>query len=418
MELRDLQALVAHATLSPLSAFYRNLYRNLYRIRSEEAPLLLSSMTEWERLPFITKDILLATPIFERLFMPLERIDAIQSSSGTSGKLPLLSARSYSRGVRTHLHHYDFSTPFLTVSLTARFEMLLESLDRPPVVIALDPLNIPASVAISKTAKVRSVFMYTFIARQVAAQMVKEGIGEQIECVMLMGEITSRSLVEHLHTHLPNAKIVSSYSLIEMDGPIGFACKALTETLLETHHSAEGFYFEIIDPESGEVAAPLPGTEGELVVSGYPGEPYAFPIIRYRTGDMVRVEEAHCKEHGQWSFSILGRRELDFLRIPGGMLSVDEVSRTLRQCGLSDEFELRYREPETEKDQRIAIELVVEASKNTDMQELAMRLSLLLRVGPTLTFTQGVERGLYHPLSCILSTDEKGSAKKKKIIKG
>ncbi len=409
MQFERLQQLVAHATESSKSSFYRKLY-------GLSAPFSILTPEAWQKLPFLTKEALVSCPLRERLFMPIEHIDAIQSTSGTTGK-PTFSARSYRRGLRAHLHHYDFSTPLLAVSLTARFETLYESLDRPPQVIALDPRHIAASVAVAKTAKVGSIFMYTFIARQTAAEIVAQRMNEQIRFVLLMGETTSRSLVDFLRASFPNAVVASSYSLTELDGPMAFACKPLTEEPKETHHAAEGFYFELIDPDSGVVLPSVEGTEGELVVSAYPEEPYAFPLIRYRTGDIVRITQAHCHKHGQWGFSVLGRRELDFLRIPRGMLRTDEIARVLTLQGLGDEFELRYREPESAGDQKIVVEISVDAPAGTDLDALAHTIAAQLRVGPTYTYAQGVEHGLYHPLRCVARTPSGDSAKKKKLVK-
>jgi phenylacetate-CoA ligase len=81
---------------------------------------------------------------------------------------------------------------------------------------------------------------------------------------------------------------VDIYGLSEVIGP-----GVSTECYEEKHglHIAEDhFYPEIVDPDSGE---PLPaGQFGELVFTSLTKE--AFPVIRYRTGDLAALIEDPC----------------------------------------------------------------------------------------------------------------------------
>jgi phenylacetate-CoA ligase len=83
-------------------------------------------------------------------------------------------------------------------------------------------------------------------------------------------------------------------------GATGFTCQAQTGV----HLIESEFIFEVIDPHTRE---PLPlGAQGELVATnlGRAG----MPLIRYRTGDLVELDEAPCG---------CGRT---FARLPGGIL--------------------------------------------------------------------------------------------------
>ena len=80
---------------------------------------------------------------------------------------------------------------------------------------------------------------------------------------------------------------IDTYGLSEIVGPgVSGEC---------THHcglhiNEDHFLVEIIDPETAE---PLPyGSRGELVVTALTKE--ALPIIRYRTGDITRLEPSPC----------------------------------------------------------------------------------------------------------------------------
>ncbi|NVD98800.1 phenylacetate--CoA ligase family protein [Massilia sp. BJB1822] len=66
---------------------------------------------------------------------------------------------------------------------------------------------------------------------------------------------------------------------------LGMFCGANQLHLIENRS-----YFELIDPDSGAPAAP--GAAGELVVTTLCSR--ALPLVRYRTGDLVQIEDQPC----------------------------------------------------------------------------------------------------------------------------
>ena len=82
-------------------------------------------------------------------------------------------------------------------------------------------------------------------------------------------------------------KAYDIYGLTEISGPgVSFEC----ETQTGMHINEDHFYAEVIDPDTGEV---LPeGTEGELVFTSLDKE--AFPLLRYRTRDLVILRRENC----------------------------------------------------------------------------------------------------------------------------
>jgi len=82
---------------------------------------------------------------------------------------------------------------------------------------------------------------------------------------------------------------VDFYGLSEIIGPgVASECVEARDGL---HLSEDHFLPEIVDPESG---APLPfGSEGELVLTSLTKE--ALPVIRYRTGDVTRLDPEPCR---------------------------------------------------------------------------------------------------------------------------
>ena len=82
-------------------------------------------------------------------------------------------------------------------------------------------------------------------------------------------------------------KAYDIYGLTELSGPgVSFECSAQTGMHINEDH----FIAEVIDPDTGEV---LPdGTYGELVFTSITKE--AFPLLRYRTRDIVKLSHEKC----------------------------------------------------------------------------------------------------------------------------
>jgi phenylacetate-CoA ligase len=82
---------------------------------------------------------------------------------------------------------------------------------------------------------------------------------------------------------------VDFYGLSEMIGPgVATECVEARDGL---HLNEDHFLPEIVDPRTG---VPLPdGREGELVLTSLTKE--ALPLLRYRTGDVTRLDPAPCR---------------------------------------------------------------------------------------------------------------------------
>jgi phenylacetate-CoA ligase len=82
-------------------------------------------------------------------------------------------------------------------------------------------------------------------------------------------------------------KATDNYGSSEVMGP-GVAGECLEQSGM--HLQEDHFYAEIIHPETGRVLQP--GEEGELVLTTLTKE--AFPVIRFRTGDITRFIPGAC----------------------------------------------------------------------------------------------------------------------------
>ncbi len=108
-------------------------------------------------------------------------------------------------------------------------------------------------------------------------------------------------------------------------------------------HVYEDFFIaEVIDQDTGGVLRP--GEKGELVITTLMRE--AFPLIRYRTGDITMIKEQVCscgRTHLKLE-DFYGRTD-DTIKIKGASVSPERIREILRASGVDTRTQLRvYRE--------------------------------------------------------------------------
>jgi len=125
------------------------------------------------------------------------------------------------------------------------------------------------------------------------------------------------------------------YGLSEIGGPgVSYECE-----VRDGLHIAEDQYLvEIIDPDSGEVL-PL-GEEGELVFTTLNKE--AMPLLRYRSGDISRLNIEPCQCGRTLArMSRIARHADDRLVVRGVNIFPEQVEQVLAEIpGISAQFQL------------------------------------------------------------------------------
>ncbi len=416
----QLKSLVAHVTSHELNTFYPTLYGR----DANEGALHIQTLDDWNALPVVTKDALIAHPLESRSFVPVKHLDHLRASSGTSGKPPLFSPRTHVRNMEYRLKYHDFKKPFMsfTVPLMPYWhEQFQKNSGGNPSVISYDPKHPRASIMLAKAAGIDAASLFIYHVQTAGEEMKRQGISEQIRFLEVTGETCSMALYEYMRATFPNATILQSYGASEVeDVHIGMPCKPLDGTEpLSVYHPKASHYLEIIDPNTGAVLEPAPGVEGDLLITAYPGESSAFPLVRFRIGDTIRVVESHCKEHGSWNFTVLGRTDLEFAKIAGGVLKVDEIVRVLRlhPGEVTDTFVLHCSTAATAAGPLFQPVLEVETKTMGSLSELAEKISRELRVAPSFTYAQGVAEGRYLPLTCVRMQKESLAAKRLRVIR-
>jgi phenylacetate-CoA ligase len=165
-----------------------------------------------------------------------------------------------------------------------------------------------------------------------------------------------------------NARTFDHGGMTEM-GAYGYECAEQTGL----HVNESEFILEVIDPLTGE-----PASDGELVLTnlGRTGS----PVIRYRTGDHVRLAEGKCpcgRTFRRLADGILGRLD-DMLIVRGVNVFPAAIEGVVRRFAAIEEFQIEVFKDGELDEVRVLVELD-DAGGVRPVQE-ALRTVLGIRV--------------------------------------
>jgi len=291
--------------LERLQATLNRAYRNVHFYKKSFdaigfVPEDLDDLSALSGLPFTTREDLSTAYPYEMFAVPLREVVRIHSSSGTSDNPSIVG---------------------YTANDLKRWGGLVARLLTAAGVTREDVVQIAFNYGLFTGA-----FGFHYGAEQVGASVVPTSVGNTGRQVTILRDFRTTALVCTPSYALRIAKVVEeadmdpktlslklglfggeswdeevrkaieerlyikahdNYGLSEVMGP-GVAGECSHRTGM--HVSEDHFVAEIIDPDSGEV---LPkGRSGELVLTSITKE--AFPVIRFRTGDLTSLDDAPC----------------------------------------------------------------------------------------------------------------------------
>ena len=309
----------------------------------------LRGLEDIARLPFMTKADLRAHYPDGLWAVPRSEVARIQGTSGTRGKPTLTAytradldvwaevvARSLAAaGVRAgDLVHVAYGYGLFTggLGLHGGAERLGAT------VLPASSGNTPRQLLLLQDLRPRVLCCTPSYALHLADAMRNEDIDPRSIGIEI-GIFGAEPWTEAMRRHIEQAfgcRALDIYGLAEVIGP-GVAMQSATDGeglfIWEDH-----FYPEVIDPVGG---APLPeGAEGELVFTSLTKQ--AFPLIRYRTGDLCTLSRAPApsgRTHVRMS-RLRGRAD-DMLVVRGVNVFPSEIERVVVGApGLSAHYEL------------------------------------------------------------------------------
>jgi len=317
----------------------------------------LTSVSGWddfERLPFTTKAELLAdqaeaAPFGTNLTYPLERYVRLHQTSGSSGDQPLRwldTEESWSWWLRIWADHV-----YPAAGVTAADRVFFAFSFGPFIGFwsAFGGAERLGAMVISGGAmtteqrirNLRDVGATVLLATPTYALRMAERAQE------LHLDLTTSDIRVTIHAGEPGASIATTRAAIEAAflaeafdhtgmtelGPTGHSCTQRDGIhLIETE-----FIFEVVDPRG------RPALEGELVATNL-GR-WGMPLVRYRTGDRVRVSHERCSCGSPFAKivgGITGRVD-DMFTVRGVNLYPSQVEDIVRRHAGMAEFVIERR---------------------------------------------------------------------------
>ncbi len=297
-EIRQLQ-------LERLQVTINRVYRNVafYRSLLDEAGIAPEDMTSLEdlsKIPFTTKESLIHNQPYGMFALPLREVVRLQSSSGTTRE-PIVVGYS-----KNDIEHWtELVARVLTAGGVTRDDVVQISFDyglftgalgfhygaekTGATVIPCSRLNTEKQIAIMRNYRTTVLVCTPTFALHIVKVINEQGVGPaelSLRVGLLGAEPWSETVREDIERGL-HITALDNYGLSEIIGPgVSAECKEKNGLHIFEDH----FIPEVIDPETGRS---LPdGERGELVLTTITKE--AFPMIRYRTGDLTSLDHSAC----------------------------------------------------------------------------------------------------------------------------
>lgn len=262
----------------------------------------IKTLHDIQKLPFTTKQDLRDNYPFGMFAVPMSNIVRLHASSGTTGKATVvgytkrdidtwsrLMARSFVAAglTKNDIIHNAYGYGLFTGGLGVHYgaEMLGAS------VVPISGGNTKRQIMILQDFGPTAICCTPSYALYLAERGEEMGVDMtllNLRVGVLGAEPWSETMRQEIENKL-NIKALDIYGLSEVIGP-GVAMEC-TEGRNGLHVFEDHFIVETINPATGDVVPN--GEEGELVFTTLTKE--AFPLIRYRTGDMSRLMKEPCR---------------------------------------------------------------------------------------------------------------------------
>lgn len=308
----------------------------------------ISSMEDFEALPFSDKvDLRKAYPL-GLLSIPQREVVRIHSSSGTTGMpviIPyskkdvddwaVMFARCYETAGITADDVIQITPGYGLWTAGIGFQAGAEKLGA--MAVPMGPGNTDKQIQMMLDLGSTVIGATSSYALLLAEEIQKRGLSDQIQ--LKKGVIGSERWGDLMRSRIQkelNIELYDIYGLTECYGP-GIAINCAADEGM--HYWDDFLYFEIIDSQTGEV---LPDGEwGELVITTLCKE--AAPLLRYRTHDLTRIVPHKCSCGSPFPMidRIKGRTD-DMVKVKGVNIYPSQIESALAGVqGVSSEYQMQ-----------------------------------------------------------------------------
>jgi phenylacetate-CoA ligase len=341
LQLERLQATVNRAARNV--AFYERQFEDL-GIYPED----IQSLEDIQRLPLTQKQDLRDSYPYGMFAVPLREVVRIHQSSGTTGRPTVVGYTANDLRHWTDLVARNLTAGGVTkddvVQIFFGYGVFTGGFGFHQGAEAIGASVIPVShgdtrrqVDVMRDYRTTVIIGTPYYALRIAAaasEMKVDPHSLSLRIGLFGAEVWDETVRQQIEDELL-IQAFDVYGLSEIGGPgVSYECEAR-----DGLHIAEDQYLvEIIDPDSGEV---LPsGEEGELVFTTLNKE--AMPLLRYRSGDITRLNVELCPCGRTLArMSRIARHADDRLVVRGVNIFPEQVEQVLTEIpGIGDQFQL------------------------------------------------------------------------------
>lgn len=285
---------------------WQSRFSDFYREKFAKAGLGLQDIKTWEdfkRLPFTTKEEIIARDPDELLFLPLQEVSFVRYSSGTSGrglsvvyKSPTELERFYKKVAPRFERILILASPRAVPQEYSRYRSLGK------LVVVGEPQNLEASAVLAAKTKIDAISASPSLLLNFLPYLKKHYDPAGIKFLRLGTEGVTPLGRKLLKNQFPAALLFSVYSSTEATN-IAYQCPVLAadDNAFNIYHPVPWYLFETVG--------------GELVLTAL--EKMPFPLVRYRTGDRGELFQRSCRCGQKLALRVYGRLGSDVLRVEG-----------------------------------------------------------------------------------------------------
>lgn len=356
-------------------------YGKLYR---EKGITEINTQTDFESLPFSSKDDLRNAYPLGIQAVPDEDIVRIHSSSGTTGKpviIPytakdvddwaVMFARCYETAGITNKDRIQITPGYGLWTAGIGFQAGCEKLGA--MAIPMGPGNTEKQLQMMVDLQSTVITATSSYALLLSEEITKRSMKDQI--CLKKGVIGSERWSDKMRDSIRQGlgiELYDIYGLTEIYGPgIGISC----QHECGMHYWDDYIYIEIIDPVTGKSVPD--GEEGEIVITTLVKE--GAPLIRFRTHDISRIIPGECACGSKYPrIDIIKGRSDDMFKVHGVNMFPSQIEDLLQNVdGVSSEYNVTIaHDDEINKDIMI---VTVEAEGRVNFEKTAKTIKELFR---------------------------------------
>lgn len=402
---------------NPHSSYYRDRFAAFATVTTP-----IETVSEWTKFPLLEREHVTSVPIKNRTFVPRSEVHTVRYTGSTSGKYPIITPRRI-------VEDYAATPKLVGVQRQASLlrGIFLSELSRRKYGGNIFNLPYPDSpVEYRAVAKMVDMFEADSLCGYpcvlvALAPYLNQAARQKITSIELCGERCSDMQKRALKELYDDPVLFQNYSLSEVSGVFGTACaEMLRERDISFHLSTHNIFSEFIDPDTGDTADPRVAP-AELVVSSLDSS-QPFPLIRYRTGDLLKVTQESCACGGGARFEMVGRAAYDRIRFMSGGIHLAQLERALEEfeSKITPEFEAHFFESaaiEKEVHGQLEIRIVPRPGMVLDLPAMAQTISQTLAIGPEKVYADAVSTGWLLPIKVsLLKTPTRNTSRKRRYL--